>query len=288
MLKRNILLSALLASVVPGVALAATDMDATSHKEDKHVVPESAYTLTSNVGLFSQYIYRGLTQTNENPALQGGFDYAHSSGLYAGVWGSNVSWISDPCNNGVAAGACPSASIELDTYAGFKSSFAKDFSYDVGYLRYNYPGTYPTGFVKPDTDEIYAAVGYKWITAKYSYSLGKTFGIAEARGTDYLDISANYTLADTGITLGAHVGKQSYKGTNAALWGASGCTNNCLTYTDYKLNVSKDFSGYVVGLAVTNTNAKAFAPDGVTAVYQNAFGKNIGRSETVLSVTHSF
>ena len=283
MFKQKIILAGMLAAVLPGAALAADEV--TMHKEDKHVIPPSAHTLTGNAGLFSQYIFRGLTQTNEKPALQGGFDYSHSAGFYAGVWGSNISWITDTVQ---PAPAGLSASLELDTYFGFKNSFADDFTYDVGFLRYNYPGSYPALFVKPDTNEIYGAIGYKWLTAKYSYSLGDTFGFAQARGTDYLDISANFPVADTGITLGAHVGKQSYKGTNAALWGASGCTNKCLDYTDYKLGVSKDFSGYVVGLAFTNTNAKAFAPDGVTAIYQNGFGKNIGRSETVLSVSKTF
>ena len=52
--------------------------------------PESPYTFTGNVGLFNQYIFRGLTQTDGKPALQGGFDYVHASGFYAGVWGSNI------------------------------------------------------------------------------------------------------------------------------------------------------------------------------------------------------
>ena len=50
-----------------------------------------AYTLTANVSLASDYYFRGLTQTWGKPAIQGGFDFAHGSGFYAGVWGSNVS-----------------------------------------------------------------------------------------------------------------------------------------------------------------------------------------------------
>lgn len=296
MLKNKLLATAL--GTIFALPALAEEAATTKHKEDTHVIPASAHTLTGNVGLFSQYIYRGLTQTNEKPAVQGGFDYAHSSGFYAGAWGSNISWVSDPCSGSVApaalpAGSCGSASLELDTYAGFKGSFAGDFSYDIGYLRYNYPGSYPAvlpaGTAKPDTDEIYGAIIYKWITAKYSYSLGNTFGIADARGTDYFDISASYTLADTGITLGAHVGRQRFKGANAAYWAADpSCTNNCLTYNDYKLSVSKDLNGYVLGLAFTNTNARALTPNGAGAVWQNAFGRNIGRSQTVLSVTRTF
>jgi uncharacterized protein (TIGR02001 family) len=60
--------------------------------------PASPHTFTANVGLFSQYIFRGLNQTNEDFALQGGFDYAYNFGpasFYIGTWASNVSWLVD-------------------------------------------------------------------------------------------------------------------------------------------------------------------------------------------------
>ncbi len=174
----------------------------------------------------------------------------HSSGFYAGVWGSNISWISDPSatafTGAVAAAAggatvASGASLELDTYFGFKNSFATDFSYDVGFLRYNYPGYYASS-TKADTNEIYGLIGWKWVTLKYSYSLGDTFGVSDASGTSYIDLSASYTLEGSGITLGAHYGEQKYKGTTADTAAAIGFDP---TYSDYKLSVSKDFSGYV-------------------------------------------
>ena len=240
----------------------------TQHKEDVHAIPPSEHTLTGNVGLFSQYVFRGMTQTNEKPALQGGFDYAHSSGLYAGIWGSNISWISD-----AAAGV--SASLELDTYFGYKNSFAEDFSYDVGFLRYNYPGTYPSGFVKPDTNEIYGQLGYKWFTAKYSHSLSDTFGVANSKNSGYLDLSANFEVADK-LTLGLHAGKQKYSGNTA------GMSNDAMfTYTDTKISLTKDINGYLLGAAYTNTNGKATS-------YTNMFGTNIARSQFAVSVSKTF
>src|SRR5207237_1081318 len=53
------------------------------------------HTFTANVGLFSEYIFRGISQTGGRPAVQGGFDYAHASGLYLGTWASNISWLED-------------------------------------------------------------------------------------------------------------------------------------------------------------------------------------------------
>src|SRR6266498_1225542 len=84
---------------------------------------------TGNVGLFSQYVFRGITQTNEKPAVQGGFDLGHKSGFYVGTWASNISWISD-YTPGV------SASLEWDFYGGYKGSLPADFGYDLGVLYY--------------------------------------------------------------------------------------------------------------------------------------------------------
>lgn len=258
----------------------AEDPAVTQHKEDIHAIPASAHTVTSNVSLVSDYLYRGISQTGQKPAIQGGFDYAHSSGFYAGVWGSSISWISDTYTATAGASGANNAGVELDTYLGFKHSFAADFTYDVGYLRYNYPGSYAPGATRADTDEIYGLVGYKWITAKYSYSLGDTFGVPDARGTDYIDLSANYPLADAGITLGVHVGKQKYRGSSAAYVAAGGPS---ASYTDYKLNVTKDFSGFVLGLAYSNTNA-----NGGAGQFYNVLGKDLGRDTLILSLSRSF
>ena len=236
--------------------------------------------VTANISLVSNYLYRGISQTGAKPALQGGFDYTHASGFYAGVWGSSISWISDAYaqfNTPATPTGATNAGLEIDTYFGFKNSFATDFSYDVGFLRYNYPGSYAAGAVKADTDEVYGALGYKWLTAKYSYSLGKTFGVAGASGTNYFDLSANYPIADTGITLGAHYGKQTFKGINAGAGIAA------LSYSDYKLSVTKDFSGYALGLAYSSTNATK----GAGAAY-NVLGKDLGKGTAVLSLTHAF
>jgi uncharacterized protein (TIGR02001 family) len=252
----------LAALAVPSMAMAAD------------AAPASPHTFTSNVGLVSNYLYRGISQTGAGGAIQGGFDYAHSSGFYAGVWGSTISWLSDPVP-AVAA----NASLELDTYAGYKGT-AGSVSYDVGFLRYNYPGTYAVGAVKADTNEIYGAVSYSIVTAKYSYSLGDTFGVPDAKGTNYLDLSANYTLPDTGIALGAHYGKQTYKGSSARYSAAVAAGSP--TYSDYKLSATKDFSGYVLGLAYSGTNANN------SPFYTNAQNKQLGKSTAVLSLTRSF
>ncbi|MBI2296498.1 MAG: hypothetical protein HYU76_10835, partial [Betaproteobacteria bacterium] len=226
----------------------------------------------ANIGFTTDYIFRGISQTSHNSALQGGIDYTHTSGLYAGVWGSNVSWIAD--SGAVASGR---ATLELDTWFGFRNSFAGAFTYDIGFIRYNYPGNYTAagGFAKADTDEIYGAFGYKWITAKYSYGLGQFLTVPGAAGTSYFELNASVPLGDTGFTFGAHAGRQTYRGAAAAAFA------NTPTYTDYKLSVSRDFGGYLVAAAYTDTNASPFYT-------YPAFGGDWGKGVAALSVTRAF
>jgi len=211
--------------------------------------PASDHTLTGNIGLFSQYIFRGLTQTNGEPALQGGMDYAHASGFYAGTWGSNVSWLRD--FGAYTAGG----SLELDIYGGFKGSIGKsDFGYDVGLLYYWYPGNEAPGAKSADTLELYGAVSWKWLSAKLSYSLlDETFGVRDSRGTYYLDFTAAYPIPNSKLTAIAHYGMQQFDGNSTAC--ASGKNDDCVSYKDWKVGLNyalpKDFT---VGVFYTATN----------------------------------
>ncbi|MFA6061653.1 MAG: TorF family putative porin [Gallionella sp.] len=273
MLHRKLLNTLILAALaVPGIAMAA----------------DAAPAVTANVGFTTDYIFRGIAQTSHNPAVQGGIDYAHTSGFYAGMWGSNVSWIADSQAISVVGGVQQgSTTMELDTYLGFRNTFAEDFGYDVGFIRYNYLGSYTpaanalipgTNLAKADTDEIYGAISYKWISAKYSYALGNFLTVPGAKGTNYIELNASYPIGDSGFTVAAHAGKQTYKGITADLAAAAG---NTPTYTDYKLGVTKDLGGYVVGLAYTSTNASPFYT-------WPAAGGKWGKGTTALSLTHAF
>ena len=263
-------------AAMPGFADEMTLPASSAGGVDRQVeqVEDEGSTFSTNVSLLSNYLYRGISQTGGKPALQGGFDYEHSSGLYVGIWGSNISWLSDLYTDSGATAGANNASLEIDTYVGFKHSFADDFTYDVGFLRYNYPGSYVAGSTKADTNEIYGAVGYKWIEAKYSYSLGDTFANANTRGTNYLELNANYPLEAAGIVLGAHYGKQTYKGTGAVI------ATGTLTYSDYKLSVTKPFGkGYELTVAYSSTNA--------SPAY-TVLNKKLGKGTGVISISRSF
>jgi uncharacterized protein (TIGR02001 family) len=115
-------------AALPGVAVAQPSPPAAT----------PAWSLSGNVGVFSQYVFRGLTQTNAKPALQGGFDAAHQGGFYAGTWLSNISWYSDTPGLDDA-----SASLEWDVYGGWKWNAGNDVTLDAGLQYYAYPGRYP-------------------------------------------------------------------------------------------------------------------------------------------------
>jgi uncharacterized protein (TIGR02001 family) len=166
--------------------------------------PGTAQTFTANVGIFSQYSFRGISQTTGRPVVQGGFDYARAGGLYLGTWASNVSWLRD-------FGAYSRSSLEWDFYGGYKLALGETgVVVDLGTIYYAYPGRKYVGVSSADTWEVYAGAGWKWVSAKYSYNLKDYFGARptgeETDGTWYLDFSAVVPAGDTGLTLAGHFG----------------------------------------------------------------------------------
>lgn len=250
---------------VMALAGAAQGQTVPSPTETKTTAP---FTITGNVGIYSQYVFRGLTQTDRKPAFQGGFDVAHTSGFYAGTWGSNISWLRD------AGLATRGGSLEWDFYGGYKYAIDEDFGIDAGVLHYDYPGSYVAGATNPDTTELYVAGSWKWLSLKYSHAVSKTFGVPDSRNSRYLDLSANYPITDA-LTLNAHVGRQEYAGrTNGADNG------DTLDYTDWKLGLNWAVNGWNLGAYYTDTNAK---DSGYTIA-----GRNIGKATGTVFVQKVF
>jgi uncharacterized protein (TIGR02001 family) len=228
--------------------------------------------LSGNVTLISNYVYRGISQTAGSATPQGGVDYAFENNFYIGAWTSGVSIFRNLYTQTGGVEGAPNSRYELDTYAGYKNHVG-NIGYDIGYLRYNFPGNYPG--TKADTDEIYGELKYKIIAAKYSYSLGNTFANPQTRSTNYFELNALYPVESAGVALGAHYGKQTYKGV-----GAINANGESFSYSDYKLSVTKEFmEKYEVSLAYSKTNA--------TAAY-TALGRNLGKGAFIASVTRVF
>lgn len=216
---------------------------------------EAASPVVFNAGVVSDYRYRGISQTRLKPALQGGIDYAHSSGFYVGTWASTIKWIKD---------AGGDSNIEVDVYGGYKGK-AGALSYDVGVLAY----MYPSNDLNPsaNTEEIYGALSFGPATLKYSHSLSNLFGFADSEGSGYLELNGNFDLGN-GWATNAHVGHQEVE------------NNDTFSYTDWKLGVTKDVNGFILGAAVVGTDAGS--------TYLGPNGKKLGRSGVVLSLVKNF
>lgn len=207
--------------------------------------PPPEHTFTGKLALYSEYEYRGISQTSEKPALQLNLDYAHRSGIYVGTFLSNIKWLKD-------IDARTKANVEWDIYGGYKFEVVKDWTLDVGYLRYEYPRSSEFN-PKPNTDEVYAGASYGPATLKYSYSFNDTFGVPDSKGSDYLELSVNYpTPGLEKLTINGVVGHQRYKGTQI-----HGFHNGDLSYTVWKLGATYDFGhGLSAGAYMKGTDAE--------------------------------
>jgi uncharacterized protein (TIGR02001 family) len=146
--------------------------------------------LSANIGAVSNYVWRGATQTDDGPAIQGGIDYAHESGLFLGTWASNVEFGGDKY-------------AEVDLYGGYGGSLGEDFSYKAGLYYY----AYPKDDCPCDLLELGVSGTYKMFTAGVSYTLSgeaddeATFseGDVYVYGTVAIPLPQDFSL---GLTVG--------------------------------------------------------------------------------------
>ena len=258
-MKRLILVSALVAAVAP-LAVRA---------EDKK--PDPDYTLTGNAGLFSDYRFRGYTQTGYRPAFQGGFDFSHKSGFYIGNWNSNVE-----------QGLYNGASLEMDLYGGYKTTFGP-VGLDVGYYHYLYPNSGALGTTTVKNGEIYVGGSAGPVSAKVYYAVTKFFSIGappsyadvDTKGSWYFDLSGSYEVIPS-LTVSAHYGYQSIKNGKQA-----GLIDDKVS--DYRAGVAYDLSGWSLAANIVGTSKK----DLFTTAH-SGFTEGAGKAGVVLSVSKTF
>ncbi len=191
----------------------------------------SPHTVTGNLSFVTDYRYRGVSQTDEGMAIQGGFDYAHSSGFYLGTWASNVE-----------ASFLNGANIEMDFYGGYAFNLG-DVAVNVGGLYYAYPGQVGgPGTVDIDTFELYAGATWKWLNVKYSHATTDFFGIPDSDGSYYLETNVSVPLP-MDISLALHYGYQKVE-------GVVGDDD----IGDWKIGLSKSILGFNMGLAYVDTD----------------------------------
>jgi uncharacterized protein (TIGR02001 family) len=267
----------------------------TSYADDS----KSSHSIDYNLGIFSQYIFRGLQQTDGKPALQGSIDYSHDSGFYVGTWLSTISWARDAYNESQDDNSNTSDSafydkggrLEMDFYAGFANEIGETgVGYDLGVLRYQYPGSKRTGATDINTIEVYAALSYGYATLKNSWVVSDTAwgwdcasgssSSCEGKGTTYTELGVEFPLSDvpllkntafSGIDMELHVGRQEFEGS----------ANEYASYTDYKVGLSKEIrEGYTLGGFWTYADT---SDTGFTYA-----GKNVGGENLTVFLNHSF
>ena len=203
---------------------------------------ESPHSFSANAALTTDYIFRGFTQTNEQAAIQGGFDYAHTSGFYAGVWGSSLEFNENKSR--AAAGEAPvdEATIEIDLYGGFASEFANGTGWDVGVLYYWYPGSEDS--LDYDFVEVYGGLSHAFSDVPLEPTAGVTVSFSpdffgSTGDAVYVDGSLDLSLP-AGFGLGFHVGSQSIDEGD--------------DYVDWKVGVSNNLAGFDLELAYYDTD----------------------------------
>jgi uncharacterized protein (TIGR02001 family) len=238
MLKNNVLSAALAATALAGV------------------VTEARAEISANVALVSEYRFRGISQSNENPALQGGFDYSFENGFYLGTWGSSVNFDSDEVFNG---------SLELDFYGGWGTDIGENSTIDLGYIYYAYPGD--DGGLTGNYQELYVNYGWRDLSLGAAYS-DDYYG--ESGKFWYLQANYDWSFAED-WSLSLHVGYNDF-GEDIFLSSDKG------HYTDYSVGLNWSVVGVDLGLAWVGTNLKD----------EDVFGTNWGDDTAVLSISKSF
>ena len=146
----------------------------------------NAAEIESNFALTNDYIWRGMTQTDEGVAYSGGVDVSGDNGAYAGIWGSKVDF-----------GPDDDADMEIDAYFGYTDESARGISFDVGYISYNYPGEADLDF-----EEIYVGLGYKWVGLTISEGIDKA--------PSNVEWSVSFGDSGVGVTYGDYDGVGKY------------------------------------------------------------------------------
>lgn len=186
----------------------------------------------SYVTLVSEYSFRGIAQSDEGPALQGGVDWNHDSGAYLGLWGSSVDF-----NDG------DEASIELDFFGGYSFDIAENFTGDVGGIYYAYPGAESN--LDYDFIELYGSLGYDFevvsVSASYAYS-PEYFG--NSGDAHYVTLSAEVPLPHDFAVYG-HFGRQYIE--DEAAFGVP-------DYNDWELGLQWQYDAVAFNVSYVDTS----------------------------------
>ncbi|GHD36430.1 TorF family putative porin [Parahalioglobus pacificus] len=191
--------------------------------------------ISGNVALTSDYRFRGISQSNDDIAVQGGFDVAFDNGIYIGTWGSSVDFDLDS-SQGL------NGSLELDYYVGWASDIGDSgLALDVGYLYYDYPGD--SSVLEGDYQEIYASASFADGTVGIHYSDDY---YAESGSFFYYYADYSFGLSDT-LSLDLHVGLNDFDDADVFLSDGD-------SYIDYSVGLTASYFAVDWSLAWVGTD----------------------------------
>jgi uncharacterized protein (TIGR02001 family) len=266
-------------------AIEPVDLDTASKAQDE-AEDAPAWTVSGAATLTSDYRFRGVSQSDESMAVQGGITLSHESGFYVGTWASNLSgW-----------GTFGGANMELDLIAGYKFGVGEG-TLDTGITWY----MYPSGADETDFAELYAklsgTVGGLGLTAGVAYApkqeaLGNWFPVgAPANPGDkednlYLSGDAAYAVDGAPITLKAHIG---YSDGNPGLGPNGTSVAPTGTYFDWSLGADiVPISGITLSVSYVDTDISEAEANLIRPNFATLAGNSISDATVVFSITASF
>jgi len=294
-MKKIILASAIASAFAAQGAAAADEAPAAAPA----ATPE--HVVTYNLGVTSDYVFRGISQSRNRPAVSAGVDYSHTpSGFYVGTWASTISWVNDSYPAGDLANRA-NTPMEVDFYGGFKGEAFGGLGFDVGAIHYHYPhhqlknvaapaagplaGAAPGG-LDANTTEVYGKVSYGPVYLKVNYAIGDAIFVSNKAGSIYYDLGADVPVME-GLVVNLHYGRWNFKndpGFNDPAYPAT-----IYNYSDWKIGLTKDFgSGLSGSIAATGTNATNIHSDGVTGVWNFNNTGYLGGNKFIASLTKTF
>ncbi|NVJ98695.1 MAG: hypothetical protein HWE25_11115 [Alphaproteobacteria bacterium] len=201
----------------------------------------AAFTLSANAGIFTEYRFRGLSLSDHDPAIQGGFDLEHESGFYIGTWGSSI----EPVG---------SSELELDIYAGYATEIGS-LSTDIGILAYTYPGAGDTHYI-----ELYGSVGGT-LQETVEWTLGAAYVWDQENVGDqdniYLYLDTSMPLGDSPFSLAGHLAYED---------GAFGDDK-----WDWSAGISYAFEQFELSVSYVDTNVAGIGKAAVVAGLSASF-----------------
>jgi len=219
---------------------------------------------SANVALTTDYVWRGVSQTDEGAAIQGGIDFNAPIGLYAGIWGSNIDFKDTSGND---------AHLELDYYGGYAHDFGNGFGADIGLIYYSYPKAdglnWLEGYLKGSYSQNGIDVG---LSFNYSNNVFDT-----DKSAYYIDGTAGYTFEQEfgGVFSSPAIsGGLGYYKFDSQVFG-SGTSDS---YWNWNAGASIDVVGFTLDARYYDTDG-----DG-----EDLFGNKIAGSRFVGSISRSF